>query len=159
MSDGQIIEVVNPCGPRTGEGGLRELWAGWTPAERQQFAEGLAGLGWRPAGTVDYASPVYPSMIAMPGNPCFQGMQAMPGDAAGMPGGGDDGMSWTRGANPNPLAALLDFLASLPGRIADALRRLLEILAGLFGGIGLWLALALLIGGAVLIAADRRRRA
>lgn len=151
-----VIQVNNPCGARTGEGGLREQYATWSPSERQEFVQGLAGLGWVPIDNPDPESPRYPGFIALPGNPCYQGINAGPTPGGGTPGD-PFGVTWQNARNPSGILAwLADLWARLSAAVRDALARLM---AGLGGA---WLAIlaALLVGGGILLAGrDRQARA
>jgi hypothetical protein len=159
-----VIEITGPCGARTGAGGLREEWRTWSPAERAQFVDGLAGLGWIPQAAVDFESTAYPGFVALPGNPCYRGMTGGPEGSIFGNRFGDDGGS-PLGTNMQfAPAGLLERLRELAGRLAgaigDALRRALDGLSRLLGiglgGLGLALLLLLLGGGALLIARSRR---
>jgi hypothetical protein len=150
MSSG-TIEIIPPqCAPRYGTEGLRDQWAAWRPAERLEFVEGLVALGWMPERQPDYESPIYPNFLALPGNPCYEGM-------TGNPGGGSPGnpMGQPFALSRYP-SGLLDWLRDLWARLSDALRRALAAFTGP------WLAIlaALLVGGGILLASrDRKARA
>lgn len=150
-----VIEVTSACAPRTGEAGLREQWQAWTPEERRQFVEGLAGLGWVPAAQPDLESFQYPGFVALPGNPCYRGLNAGP-----VPGGGNPGDPFgLQGFNARNPSGILQWLRDLLARLSDALRNALaRLMAGLGGA---WLALlaAALVAGGILLAGRREARA
>jgi hypothetical protein len=158
------IEIQDPCGARTGAGGLRDQWRDWSPAERAQFVDGLGGLGWIPQAAVDFESPAYPGFVALPGNPCYRGMTGGPeGSMFGSRFGDEDGAALGTNMEFAPaglLDRLRDLAARLAGAIGDALRRALDGLSRLLGlglgGLGFALLLLLLGGGALLIARSRR---
>lgn len=150
------IEITNQCAPRTGEAGLRENWQSWTPEERRQFIEGLAQLGWVPAATPDLESGIYPGFVALPGNPCYRGINAGP-----VPGGGNPGDPFgVQGFNARNPSGLLDWLRALLARLSEALRNALARLMAALGGP--WLALlaaALVAAGILLAGRDRQAKA
>ena len=158
------LSINQPCGIGNGaqivDGELlADRWSTWSAAERRDFVDGVASLGWVPAGALDLESPAYPGFVALPGNPCFQGMTA-PDEFGTRP---PDALFAGR-----PVARVGDLLRQLAelvrraaGVVSDALRRALDAVARILGtGLGalsLALVAALLVAGVVLISADRRR--
>ena len=131
----------------------RREWAGYTPAEREEFVSITAGFGIVVSGGFDPASPFPPDLVAAPGTACY-GWQdpgasvAQDGAPALVPGGvGPE--AWLAGI-PSLPRSLLDWLLSLPRALLDALRRLWDMLRNLLpSGVGL---LLLLLALAALVA-------
>lgn len=150
-----VIEVTGPCAPRAGEAGLRENWASWSPSERQEFVQGLAALGWVPAGQPDLESGIYPGFVALPGNPCYRGLNAGPNPGSGAPGD-PFGVTWQNARNPS---GLLDWLRNLWARLSEALRNALARLMAILGGPWLAILAAALVAGGILLAGRREAKA
>lgn len=124
----------------------RTEWAGYSPADRQEFVSICAGFGVMVDGAFDPASPFPPDLVPAPGTVCYGWRD--PGTSTAREG---ERALATGGAGPEAILAgiptlprsLLDRLLELPRRLLEALRGLLERLASLFPSRAtLWLLLA-----------------
>ena len=150
MSNSQFLQLIPSCGEGWNE--AVTFWENASPSERRQLADGLAGLGWVVSSQVDYESPFFPPLMALPGNPCYGSMISQGGGGANNPNGNQFFTTRTP-------SGLLDWLRALLARLAQAVRDALARLLSMLGGTWLWILAALMIGGGVLLAARDRKAA
>lgn len=137
----------------------RAEWAGYSPAERQEFVDIAASFGILAEGVFDPESRFPPVLVAAPATVCWNwsNRPAVTGpDAGNAPVRDGAGEEAQLAGIPTLPRSWLERLLSLPRALLDALRRLWERLAALFPSRSMLLLILAAIAGLALLYLGRK---